>query len=240
MAFVESMLTHLDATCVSRGTECDSTAGFVDDGLKDQTTSATRVAIDRPHQKHSRWRKHSMSGTISTLGLFGAFLRPSIARSILVTTVLCGAGANLLGEDFSKRSCTPLPSGAVSWWPGDGNTNDIVGSNHGQLVGGAKFAPGFVGEAFKFDGINGYFQSGASGLPESSADRTMEMWVKLDSILPPDVTTSDYFEDFFAGYGQPGYLGEFFELYSEYEPPYGNALAWSQWFDRLAGHATPS
>jgi hypothetical protein len=89
-----------------------------------------------------------MSRIISTLRLFGAFLRPSIARSILVTTVLCGAGANLLGEDLGKRSCAPLPSGAVSWWPGDGNTNDIVGSNHGQLVGGAKFAPGFVGEAF--------------------------------------------------------------------------------------------
>jgi hypothetical protein len=176
-----------------------------------------------------------MSKTISTFRLFGAFLRPSIARSILVTTVLCGAGANLLGEDFSKRSCAPLPSGAVSWWPGDGNTDDIVGSNHGQLVGGAKFSPGFVGEAFKFDGINDYFQSGASGLPESSTDRTMEMWVKLDSILPSDVTTTDYFEDFFAGYGQPGYSGAFFELFSEYEPPYGNALAWSQWFDQLAG-----
>jgi hypothetical protein len=72
----------------------------------------------------------------------------------------------------------------------------------------------------------------------------MEMWVKLDSILPPDVTTTDYFEDFFAGYGQPGYLGEFFELYSEYEHPHGNALAWSQWFDQLAGpqlrHEEPS
>ena len=89
-----------------------------------------------------------MSRIISTLRLFGAFLRPSIARSILVTTVLCGAGANLLGEDFGKKSCAPLPSGAVSWWPGDGNTNDIVGSNHGQVVGGAKFAPGVGGEAF--------------------------------------------------------------------------------------------
>ena len=61
------------------------------------------------------------------------------------------------------------------------------------------------------------------------------MWVKLDSILPSDVTATEYFEDFFAGYGQPGYATEFFELFSEYEPPYGNALAWSQWSDQLAG-----
>jgi Concanavalin A-like lectin/glucanases superfamily len=176
-----------------------------------------------------------MSKKVSTLRFLGAFLRPTIARSIIVTTVLCSAGANLLGEDSNKRGCAPLPSGAVSWWPGDGNTDDIVGSNNGQLNGGAKFAPGFVGEAFKFDGIDDYFQSAANGLPESSTDRTLEMWVKLDSVLPPDLTTSEYFEDFFAGYGQPGYLGEFFELYSEYEPPYGNALAWSQWFDQLVG-----
>jgi hypothetical protein len=44
-----------------------------------------------------------------------------------------------------------------------------------------------------------------------------------------------YFEDLFAGYGQPGNSAQFFELFSEYEPPYGNALAWSQWFDGLAG-----
>jgi len=62
-----------------------------------------------------------------------------------VTTVLCSAGANLVGEDFNKKSCVPLPIGAVSWWPGDGNTDDIVGSNNGQLVSGAKFAPGAAG-----------------------------------------------------------------------------------------------
>jgi hypothetical protein len=45
------------------------------------------------------------------------------------------------------------------------------------------------------------------------------MWAKLDSILPPDVTTSAYFEGFFAAYGQPGSLTEFFELFSEWQPP---------------------
>lgn len=26
--------------------------------------------------------------------------------------------------------CTPPPSGMVSWWPGDGATNDLIGTNH--------------------------------------------------------------------------------------------------------------
>ena len=176
-----------------------------------------------------------MSTTIAKLRFLGACLKPCITRSIIVTTVLCSASANLVGEDFHKKGCAPPPSGVVSWWPGDGNADDIVGPNHGQLFGGATFVPGFVGQAFKFDGTDGYFQSTAINLPLASSDRTLEMWVKLDSILPPDMTTSTYFESFFAGYGQPGSSAEFFSLFSEYEPPYGNALAWTQWFDQLAG-----
>ncbi len=176
-----------------------------------------------------------MSITTSPFLFLGDRVIPSLTRSIIVITVLCSAGAHLVGEDLNKKGCAPPPSGVVSWWPGDGNANDIVGPNDGQLFGGATFAHGFVGQAFKFDGIDGYFQSAAIGLPESGADRTLEMWVKLDSVLPPDVTASTYFEAFFAGYGQPGYSGEFFSLFSEYEPPYGNAFAWTQWFDQLAG-----
>ena len=29
--------------------------------------------------------------------------------------------------------CTPAPSGLVGWWPGEGNANDIVGTNNGTL-----------------------------------------------------------------------------------------------------------
>ena len=42
----------------------------------------------------------------------------------------------------------------VSWWPGDGNANDIQGSNNGTLLNGATFAPGMVGQAFSFDGVD--------------------------------------------------------------------------------------
>lgn len=41
----------------------------------------------------------------------------------------------------------------VSWWPGDGNANDIIGGNHGTLQNGANFASGMVGQAFSFSGI---------------------------------------------------------------------------------------
>jgi hypothetical protein len=82
-----------------------------------------------------------MSEILLTFRFSGAFLSRSIARSIVVATVLGSAGANLVAEDANRKSCTPLPSGAVSWWPGDGNTDDIIGSNHGQLVGGQSSFP---------------------------------------------------------------------------------------------------
>jgi hypothetical protein len=117
--------------------------------------------------------------------------------------------------------------------------NDIVGPNHGQLFNGAIFGPGLVKQAFQFDGIEGYFQSTALQLPIGSADRTLEMWVKLDSVLPPDVPAATYFESFLAGYGtlDPSICcgANGFVLLGEYQPPYGNALAWSQIGDQLVG-----
>ena len=42
----------------------------------------------------------------------------------------------------------------VSWWPGDGNANDIQGANNGTLENGATFASGEVGQAFSLDGVD--------------------------------------------------------------------------------------
>jgi len=57
------------------------------------------------------------------------------------------------------QTCDPAPSGLVSWWPAAGNAKDIAGTNNGTLKGGAiATAPGMVGNAFHFDGTNGYVQ----------------------------------------------------------------------------------
>ena len=49
---------------------------------------------------------------------------------------------------------SPPSSGHVSWWPGDGNADDILDSNHGSLKNGASFAAGKVAQAFSLDGID--------------------------------------------------------------------------------------
>ena len=48
----------------------------------------------------------------------------------------------------AHASCTPPPSGIVSWWQGEGNANDSWGTNNGVLQGGLGFTAGEVGLAF--------------------------------------------------------------------------------------------
>jgi hypothetical protein len=161
-----------------------------------------------------------------------------------ITAVLCLTFVQLAGGSSARaeddKKCTAPPAGLVSWWPGDGNANDIVGSNHGLLSDGTTFAPGFVGRAFNFNGSTAYVQAPTLNMPTGNADRTLEMWVKLHRIVPADNPAITYFESFFAGYGNIGTASSSFLIFAEYQPPYGNALSWSQWFDQLAGPQLPA
>lgn len=58
--------------------------------------------------------------------------------------------------EFDNSTCTNPPSGMVSWWGGDNNAFDMVGTNHGTLMNGASYAPSIVGQAFNFDGVDDY------------------------------------------------------------------------------------
>src|SRR4051794_37206764 len=73
--------------------------------------------------------------------------------------------------------CIPPPDGIVGWWPGDGNANDIADTNNGALLDGATFAPGEVGEAFSFDGVDDQVRvPNASNLEPARV--TVETWVR--------------------------------------------------------------
>src|SRR5262245_63490589 len=48
-------------------------------------------------------------------------------------------------------TCAEAPSDLVAWWPADGDATDPVGHNDGTMEGGATFAEGKVGQAFKLD-----------------------------------------------------------------------------------------
>ena len=80
--------------------------------------------------------------------------------------------------------CVQPPFGLVSWWPGDGDAADIVGSNNGTVHGGA-FAMGFVasgtGQAFSFDGVSDFVS-----IPDAAnlepQNLTIDAWVKAETV----------------------------------------------------------
>jgi hypothetical protein len=73
----------------------------------------------------------------------------------------------------------PASAQQTEWlWAGEGNANDSKGGGHGSLQEGVLFAPGKVGQAFSFDGVNSYvYVPAGANLPHGSSPRTFAMWV---------------------------------------------------------------
>ena len=85
-------------------------------------------------------------------------------------------------ELYTPLGCTPPPAGLVSWWPGDGNANDIKDGNNGTLQNGATFASGMVGQAFGFDGVDDYVQiSDDASLNPGTSDFSVDFWMNTDT-----------------------------------------------------------
>ncbi len=47
--------------------------------------------------------------------------------------------AAMLAGHAAAQECVEPPPGLVSWWPGDGNADDIQNGNDGTLMDGAGF-----------------------------------------------------------------------------------------------------
>lgn len=104
--------------------------------------------------------------------------------------------------DFVIISGVPVPSGAVSWWPGGGNATDAIGTNNGTLHGNVGYAAGKVGQGFNLDGN----QDGVSvGNPTNLQlqDFTIEAWIRRASTSV--VSYGSYGIGVVWGYGYLGY-----------------------------------
>jgi len=92
-----------------------------------------------------------MSTGSSKLG----FVRRDSLRSwrLFVATVALATGS--IATAHAQPLCQPLPRGVVGFWPGDDTANDLtLAANHGQLMNGATFGPGVIGNAFNLDGVD--------------------------------------------------------------------------------------
>jgi fibro-slime domain-containing protein/RHS repeat-associated protein len=89
--------------------------------------------------------------------------------------------------------CITPPNGLVSWWPGDGNYEELVSANNGNPPSGATFVPGMVAQAFSF---NGSSTSGFS-VPDARSLRipgaiSIAAWVNPSNLSCTNVDNSGY------------------------------------------------
>lgn len=127
------------------------------------------------------------SGIISGPQTIQASFPAVPARYIKVTVANFGTAIDEL-EAFGSadETCVEPPSGLVTWWPGNGNADDIFGGRHGTLQGGATFAPGRVGDAFSFNGMTSYVD--APGLQDVLITNqiTIAAWVNATAYAGPN------------------------------------------------------
>ncbi len=103
----------------------------------------------------------------------GRVMRRTMISGLLVLVVLT------LAVSSYGQVCTPPPSGMVSWWPGDGNANDIVGTNNGTLLGGTSFSAAKVGLGFTFSSdSDGVTVADNPNLNVNSPGFTADFWMK--------------------------------------------------------------
>jgi len=101
-------------------------------------------------------------------------------RIVLPTLVFSIAGmiATVAGQ------CVEAPSDLEHWWTADGNAFDIIGGEHGTLVGGAIFGSGEVGQAFDLDGTDDQVvvPNDPAAAFNFTGAFTIDAWIFLDQV----------------------------------------------------------
>ena len=101
-----------------------------------------------------------------------------------VNTATCGTPSQTITVTFSgpaAPSCATPPSGMISWWPAEGDANDIQGSNDGTLENGATFTPGEVRQGFSLNGTDQYIEVPDSAALNITGPITIDAWINTNA-----------------------------------------------------------
>lgn len=81
-------------------------------------------------------------------------------------------------ETAIAKQCAAVPDGLIGWWPGNGDAQDMVTGNNGTLHGGASFEAGKVGQAFRFNGVDGSVDIPRAANLILGRQVSLEFWMK--------------------------------------------------------------
>lgn len=97
----------------------------------------------------------------------------------------------------ASRACFPPPAGLTNWWPGDGNTDDIVGGRDAVLHDNAVTGSGLSDQAFVLDG-EGDFVSVPDhpALNLGTRDFTIDLWVYFNDTTWEQVLIEKWVQSF--------------------------------------------
>jgi hypothetical protein len=122
-----------------------------------------------------------LNATNTTLTLTNVQLTQAGSYSVTVTNIAGSTNSVSATLTVNVPVCTPAPSGLVSWWPGEGNGNDIIGANNATVPAGVTYAAGEVGQAFNFNGTTTLTVADAPSLDPTNA-LTIECWINVSGL----------------------------------------------------------
>jgi hypothetical protein len=166
-----------------------------------------------------QWRlgSNALSGaTASVLSLTNVQLSDAGNYSVVVSNAFGTVTSSNAVLTVNTGSCASV-AGIVSWWPAEGNGNDVAGSNPGTVNSGVSYSAGEVGQAFNYNGTSGTVVVPASGSMNVGVSNgfTVECWIKPNDLSQrhPIVewgTASDIGVHFYVSHGwydeRPGNL----------------------------------
>ena len=77
---------------------------------------------------------------------------------------------------------TPIADSLVAWYRAEGNADDEIGDNHGDIIIGTRFAEGQIGQAFALDGVAGHVSIPDSRDLSITGSLTLEAWIKFNTL----------------------------------------------------------
>jgi hypothetical protein len=84
-------------------------------------------------------------------------------------------------EDRTVPTAVAVPSGIVSWWTANTTAADAMGLNNATLSN-VTYSAGEVGQAFSFNGLNGWAALGDPSSLAFTASFTIEGWIKVNGL----------------------------------------------------------